>query len=287
MNRRIGLVKFGGGLITDKSAIETPRLELIRDLACVFAENREAGDCSWILSHGSGSFGHQAAQGSVLADTVPSSARGVALDAGDRLAVARTADAAARLHRLVLAALLEFDVPCFSWLASSVASGLEQPDEVSLDALRGLLAEGMVPVTMGDVVVAGLGGTRIWSTEKILSTIAQGLGSDGWRVERALWFGNTDGILGADGAVIDRIAPGDLEDVRRLVSGSEGVDVTGGMRLRLETCAALGALGVESWVLDGRDLEVVAAAFRGSRLGGTRFVGATLDHRIHSGDLSV
>lgn len=278
MNRRVSLVKFGGGLITDKSVVETPRRDVIANLAHAFAEARATSDCSWVLGHGSGSFGHQAASGSILAKPAHSPPRACE-SAADRLAVSRTADAAARLHRIVVDALLASSVPCFSWLVSSVASGSSgRPANCARGLIR-LLVEGLVPVTMGDVVVGGPGGTEIWSTERVLSLVAKELAATGWKVDRVLWFGNTDGILDARGVVIDEIDSNDLEGVRSVATGSAGVDVTGGMRLRLDTCAALAASGVESWVLDGRRLDVVAAAFAGTRLGGTRFAGASADRR--------
>ena len=270
MSRRVCLVKFGGGLITDKLRTETARHEVIEDLARAFAEARLESGTAWVLGHGSGSFGHQAARGSILAESSSASPRSCR-DEEDRLAVARTADAAARLHRLVVDSLLRASVPCFSWLVSSVVSGASRESTCEGRTVRRLLDEGLVPVTMGDVVVGGPDGTEIWSTERVLSWVARELVASGWRVERVLWFGNTNGILDADGRVIDQIDAANLEQARALTSGSDGVDVTGGMRLRLDTCAELAAHGVESWVLDGRDMEVVVGAFRGERCGGTRF----------------
>lgn len=273
MSRRVCLAKFGGGLITDKSQREAPRTEVIESLAAAFAGARATSDGAWVLGHGSGSFGHQAAQGSILARESGSEPRECSNDE-DRLAVARTADAAARLHRIVLDALLAVEVPCFSWLVSSVASGTSAEEPIDARGLRRLLEEGLVPMTMGDVVVGGPDGTEIWPTERVLRLVVEDLSSHGWIVERVLWFGNTNGILGGNGEPLDEIRLEDLEEVRDLVGGSDGVDVTGGMRLRLETCAGLAELGVESWVLDGRDEQAVAAAFGGVRRLGTRFVGA-------------
>ena len=278
MSRRVCLAKFGGGLITDKTRPEVSRPEVIGTLAAAFAEARATSDCSWVLGHGSGSFGHQAARGSILAGSTDSSVRACSTDA-DRMAVARTADAAARLHRILFEALVEASVPCFSWLVSSVATGLSEPSSIGGAGVRRLLEEGLVPLTMGDVVVGGPGGTEIWSTERVLSLLVADLIRHEWRVERVLWFGNTDGILDSEGATLDQVGAEDLERVRRLAGDSDGVDVTGGMRLRLETCAALAERGVESWILDGRDEQVVRAGFRGIRLRGTRFAGASGDRR--------
>jgi isopentenyl phosphate kinase len=47
--------------------------------------------------------------------------------------------------------------------------------------------------------------------------------------DRILLLGEVEGVLDADGAVIPRITPDGLATVRQSLSGSAGVDVTGGM----------------------------------------------------------
>ena len=60
--RDLYFLKLGGSLITDKSASETIRIEVIKRIA---GEIREAldlhSDLLLLLGHGSGSFGHRAA----------------------------------------------------------------------------------------------------------------------------------------------------------------------------------------------------------------------------------
>lgn len=279
MTRSVCLVKFGGGLVTDKSEPEAPRRDRIDALARSLAEARRTSEVSFVLGHGSGSFGHQAARESILAEPKHGDRRGP-LDHRDRLAVARTADAAARLHRIVIESLLASGIPAFSWLVSSVLSDSDaRPAPGAAQGIRALLDEGLVPVTMGDVVVGGPDGTEIWPTERVLRFVADDLHCSAWTVQRALWFGNTDGILDPDGQVVDEVDEVNFDQIRQHTTGSAGVDVTGGMRLRFDTCADLARSGVESWVLDGRDPAVVAAALRGERVGGTRFVETSADHR--------
>ena len=51
------VVKLGGGLITDKSSIKTPRLDII-DSICDEISNLVSSGNSVIIVHGAGSYGH-------------------------------------------------------------------------------------------------------------------------------------------------------------------------------------------------------------------------------------
>src|ERR1700712_1825421 len=100
------LLKLGGSLITDKTRPEEPRLEVIVRLAGEIAHALKASPLRLIVGHGSGSFGHIAAQQSGIATGLRS--------AGQLPGVSRTQERAAALHRLMIAALIEAGALPFS-----------------------------------------------------------------------------------------------------------------------------------------------------------------------------
>ncbi|HVS65720.1 MAG TPA: isopentenyl phosphate kinase [Thermoanaerobaculia bacterium] len=258
------LVKLGGSLITDKERRESVRSDVLTRIAVELAACR----ASWsgrglIIGHGSGSYGHFAAAGTPLAAT--SLVRASADPGPLRTAVARTQDAAARLHRLVVAALLEAGLEPYSLAPSGwITIRGRELASLHLDPLEGALALGLVPVVHGDVAVDRDAGMAIVSTERVFEVLARGL-----RPAWVIWLGETDGILGAGGERIARVSAANLEAARSQTGGSGGVDVTGGMRLRLETAWELACAGVPSWIGDGREPGVLAAALRGEPAGGT------------------
>jgi isopentenyl phosphate kinase len=257
------LVKLGGSLITDKRERESPRLEVLARVA------RELAGCrmSWsegglVVGHGSGSFGHYAAAGTPLAQ--PRSDLAIPVREALCTAVARTQDAAARLHRHVVAALLAagvdpYSLPPSGWLSTEAG----KVAAVHLEPLQGALGLGLVPVVHGDVVVDRRAGAVIASTELVFEALARGLGAAGRRPRLAIWLGETDGILDRSGRRVDRVTEENLEAVRAATGGSAGVDVTGGMRLRLETAWGLAHAGVPSLIVDGRRPGVLVRAARG------------------------
>lgn len=272
--RPIVLVKLGGSLITDKLSPEEPRTgELTRlagEIAAVLASPSRP---DLLLAHGSGSFGHFAAAGTPLGDRRRRSPG--PLDEL-RAAAAGTQRAAERLHRLVIDALLEAEVPAFSVSPSSLV--WYQSGEVrsgSIEPIEGALELGLLPVTYGSVVLDHDRGAAICSTEPLLHHLAIELLEGGRPVDGVLWLGATDGLLDDAGATFPRIDETTVEAALAVAGEAAGIDVTGGMRLRLRTAWRLARRGVPSWILDGRRPGALRDALLGEP-GGTevRCVGA-------------
>ena len=211
-------LKLGGSLVTDKTQAHTPRRPVITRLV---GEIRQAldiiPDMKLLIGHGSGSFGHWAAKpyGTRQGVHTPAQWRGYA----------RVAASAARLNRIITDAFLGANVPVLSVQPS--ASALCHDHELErLDtrAIHIALARGLVPLVYGDVALDDVHGGTIISTEDIFLFLADEL-----RPARILLLGDVAGVLDPDGDVISRITPGDLPTLRNTLTGSAGVDVTGGM----------------------------------------------------------
>jgi isopentenyl phosphate kinase len=269
MNDRSGIVllKLGGSLITDKTRPETPRPEVIARLAEEVRAAAAQLPGALVVGHGSGSFGHVAASRHGLV--------GGRLDAARLPGICATQDQAARLHRLVVAALRAAGALPFSLAPSSlaVAAGGE-PRDLWLEPLHTALDRGLLPVVYGDVLLDTEWGASICSTETLLLALARRLGERGRAVRRALWLGETDGVQDEGGALIATIHAAEVEGLLERVGGSRGTDVTGGMRHRLETAGALARLGVDSWIGNGLVPGLLGRALRGEPVPGTLVVSA-------------
>ncbi len=259
----IVLVKLGGSLLTDKRRPETARRKLIERLAVELAQACRQGRERILLGHGSGSFGHAAAHHHRLTTGLR--------DESQRAGVSATQAAAARLHRLVLDALLAAGAAPFSLAPSSyLVTHHGRANNLSLDPLLGALEAGLLPVTYGDVVMDTGQGAAIASTETVLTAIARRLAPRGFTVSRALWLGETPGLLDAAGRTVPELDANSLAQAITEVSGAAGVDVTGGMRHRLEATRTLARLGVPSFLFDGREPGALLRALTGEELEGTR-----------------
>ena len=213
-------LKLGGSAITDKTREATPRPEVIRRAAKEVRRALELRpDLHLLLGHGSGSFGHFAAQRSGFGRP------------GAWQAYAETGAAAGRLNRIVTDIFLEENVPVVS-LQPSASARCRDGELVSLavDPVRDALGHGLVPLIYGDVALDETEGMAIASTEKLFAFLVPLL-----QPARLVYISEAGGIFAADPSanaaapLIPEITPGRFAALEAGVGGSRGVDVTGGM----------------------------------------------------------
>ncbi len=180
-------LKLGGSLITDKRVAETPRLDVLTRLAQEIAHARaDQPTLRLVIGHGSGSFGH-------VVGSRYGTRHGVTSAQG-WYGFAATGDAAARLNRLVTAALLNAGIPAWSIQPGAVVRAVDGkvvtgPTETVALALD----RGLVPVVYGDVVLDSVRGGTIASTEEIFEQLVQDL-----HPSRLILAGEVDGVFSAD-----------------------------------------------------------------------------------------
>ncbi len=220
---RVLFLKLGGSLLTDKTGVEALRHDVLERVAAEIAAARavDAG-LQLVVGHGSGSFGHVAAAqyGTRQGVTTPEQWHGLAV----------VSDAAARLNRAVVAALLAAGVPAISLQPSAsvqcqdgviVAQALHVP-------VKAALAAGLVPVIYGDAAFDEVRGGTIVSTEEVMMALAPHL-APAW----LLLAGETSGVYDQAGDVIATITPATLPAILPALGGSRGTDVTGGMSAKV------------------------------------------------------
>lgn len=263
------LVKLGGSLLTDKGREEHARGEVIARLAREIASAGPQLGEALVVGHGSGSFGHLAASNAGFA-TSPEGGPGTL----DGRGISLTQDAAARLHRLVIEALIAAGVEPFSFAPGSALIARDgRPVRGSIAPLLRAAERGLLPVIFGDVVMDETLGASICSTEAALLFLIRRLRRRQQRVERLIWLGETRGIYDRHGETIAEVRSENYRAVRRAIHAPAGVDVTGGMLLRLQTAWRLAGFGIESWILDGTVPGMLESALLGDRqLPGTRIV---------------
>ena len=224
-------VKLGGSLITDKKAEFVAREDVIRRLA---QEVRRALDAKpqlrLLLGHGSGSFGHVVAK-----------QYRVQSGCEDWCGYALTGEAARRLNAIVSQQFLDAEVPVVSIQPSASARCRGgQLIELALHPVQEVLRRDLVPLVYGDVAFDEVWGSTIASTEAIFAFLARAL-----RPQRILLLGEVEGVYSRDprqdatAKRIPLIHAQQLAESEALLGGSHGVDVTGGMRSKVELMAAL------------------------------------------------
>ncbi len=237
------LVKLGGSLITDKSRPYTPRMDVIRRLAAEIREARSGKKIPLIVGHGGGSFPHTSAKKyrTHLGAVSDESYRGVAVVQND----------AAKLNRIVVEELIKAGENAISVQPSSSAVA-EDSRIVKWDTEPvGKMVEcGLLPVPYGDVCLDLRKGCCILSTEEVLGYLARKLGG-----RRVIMAGKVDGVFTSDpgdrGAeLIPEITPDNFGEVKRCLGGSDGIDVTGGMLLKVAKMLELAKEGIQTEIIN-------------------------------------
>jgi isopentenyl phosphate kinase len=215
-------LKLGGSLLTDKTEKEALRRDTLARIAAEIASARAAQpDLALVLGHGSGSFGHVAAAKHNTRHGVHSPA--------EWLGFAEVNDAAARLNRHVIQALLEAGVPAIG--LSPMASAQVEDGRIvvlAVQPVEAALHAGLVPVVYGDVAFDTVRGGTIISTEEIMTFLAGSL--------HPSWFllaGETEGVLDGQSRVVPSIHRRNLAEIQPALGGSRGTDVTGGMAAKV------------------------------------------------------
>lgn len=263
VSRNLVFLKLGGSLITDKERPYTPQRERIQALAEALA--RVVADMPTmclVLGHGSGSFGHQAAQ---RRGTRAGLSPQVTEEERRRYwrGFAEVAYRAAELHHLVMEALYHAGLPALSFPPSALMRR-EADGRISCAdrTLRAALHVGLVPVVYGDVVFDARQGGSILSTEEVFEVLARRL-----RPQRILLAGLEAGVW-ADfprrTQLIPLITPQSFPQVRAALSGALSVDVTGGMASKVEWMLNLARSlpGLRIFLFSAIDPLQLEAAFR-------------------------
>lgn len=227
-------LKLGGSLITDKRSAETPRLDVLARLAGEIAAARQADPAlQLVVGHGSGSFGHVTARRYGTREGVHS--------AEEWQGFALTADAAARLNRIVTTSLLEAGLPVWSIQPGATLRCEDGRVAAGPDETVGLALErGLIPLVHGDVALDSVRGGTIASTEEIFAWLARTLPP-----RRMILAGEVNGVYTADplrfpdAAPIREITAATAGSLGAGFGGSHGTDVTGGMAAKIDQALAM------------------------------------------------
>ncbi len=225
-------LKLGGSLITDKTETATARERVIRRAA---QEVRRAflarHDLQLLIGHGSGSFGHVAAKHWRFAGGQRRAGDYVLNENELRWGYAHIGAAAARLNRIVTDIFLEEGVPVATIQPSASAWCRDgEIVELATHTVENALARRIVPLVYGDVAQDEVKGATIISTEHIFTYLARHL-----HPTRIVLAGIVAGVFDrnpmqdATARLIPKITPHNYAEIETALTGSHGIDVTGGM----------------------------------------------------------
>lgn len=256
----VTLLKLGGSLLTDKQQAATYRegvaQRIAQEIALAVAQNPSM---PLIIGHGSGSFGHVAANkhGTITGVQTSEQWRGFA----------EVATSAAALNALVADSLFMAGIPVWRIQPSASAVAIDGVIAyMDLNPIRAAVQHGIVPLVYGDVALDEVRSGTIISTETIFTYLVQQL-----EVTHIVLAGEVDGVLDEQSSVIPEITPQNIDQYQHVLGGSRGVDVTGGMLTKVSDMLRLvqHKRGLRVSIINGLKAGVIREALEGSHAVGT------------------
>lgn len=258
--RQLCLVKLGGSVITDIARPDSARIPTIDRLMGEVRRSQKGRDI--ILGHGAGSFGHVVAHKFRVNDGITG--------AGGRRGAALTQFSASQLHAIVMERALRAGMPALSFSASTGAiARSKRIASWDISPIRKALEYGFLPIGYGDVVIDSVQGFSVASTEEIMRYLAVRL-----KPSRIIVGTDVAGVFTADpkrdrdAELIPRIGRKNIAEALKRVGGSGKVDVTGGMRSKLDHLYQISReTGAICQIVDANRKGALASAIAGGSAG--------------------
>ena len=242
--KKLILIKLGGSLITDKNKPYTAKLKAVSRLAKEIKKAHLQGH-KMIVSHGSGSFGHTLANQYQTANGIKNQRdiRGLCLVQQDAIAI----------NRIVNKIFLKNKLDCLSFVPSSFSfSQNKKLKTVFIEPLIAALKMNIIPIVFGDIILDEKIGCCIFSGETTLDNLSSQLMTNGFKIEKVIQCGTTDGVYNPQGKTIPQITSRNFEKFKSWISGAKETDVTGGMLHKVEESLKMAKLGIDVYIINGK-----------------------------------
>ena len=254
--KTITLIKFGGSIITDKNTPYKARIEVIRSLA---KELKKVTKVSIVLAHGVGSFAHTSA-----------AKYGGKKGYESKWGIAKVARDAMEINRIVMDILIEEGIPAVSLRPMSMMMTSAGKLKKNLfEIIEETLNQGLMPVVYGDVIWDKKWKSTIYSGETTLNEIGIYLSKKGFKVDKIIQVGETNGVYDDKGKTIPSISKRNWKSIEQYIFSSKRADVTGAMKHKIENALFIAEKGIQTWIANGIASQDFSHALRGKIIRGT------------------
>jgi len=242
--KQVIFIKLGGSLITDKNTEFAAKVLVIKRLVAEIKNCLEQ-EKYFLIGNGSGSFGHMVAK-------KYQTNKGFK-DKNSLLGAALTEQAAVEINRIVLQQFLLQKIPAISISPLAIFDNkLGKPRQIFTSTVEQLIDGKFLPLVYGDVVLDRKNKFGIFSADQILKFLALEFTKKGWLVEKIIHCGITDGVYDKYKQTIPIINKNNFARIKSSLTGSAGIDVTGGMIHKVEESLVLAKKGINSLIINGQ-----------------------------------
>ncbi|TXT62950.1 MAG: Isopentenyl phosphate kinase [Promethearchaeota archaeon] len=262
-SKEIIILKLGGGLITDKNKPFSLREEVIENSVHQIIRSKK----KVIVIHGGGSFGHPTAQEyQINKGKDPSIANQI-------YGLTKTHDVMVKLNSIIIEKFLKQNVASLSIQTSSIFVKDSSKDLFScnFEPIIRCLSLGIIPVIYGDIVFDLQGDFSILSGDKIILLLCQYLKE--FFISKVIFAVEVEGIFiyNKDMDIIElaeEIKCSKLDSLP-LANLDKKIDVTGGIKGKLDNIHSICKLGIPVQLINGKDEEKIYKCLINKEVKGT------------------
>lgn len=244
------LIKLGGSIITNKEKSLTARKSTIDKIAKSLRKLNEP----FVVVHGGGSFGHYwSVKYNIHTRPAKYSQHGVAVVKNSMVS----------LNKIILDSFLKNRLNPYCLPPTNFMAG-DRPVIKKVKEIEKIAKSNLVPVTFGDALWYGKKKSYILSGDKIMTILAKTL-----RPRLSIFVLNVDGVF-SDLKTRNLIY--EMKSQKPQVS-KIAMDVTGGMRRKIEETTRISRLGLDVFFVNGNKPQRIVNAIKRKKFEGTLFRG--------------
>lgn len=247
--KKVVFIKFGGSLITDKKKEEVVNLDEIDKLSKQIKEIKNKDkDYIFLIGNGAGSFGHIQVEKYQLKKRI--------ITEKQKVGFAKVSNLVLKLNYLVVSSLIKYNLPAISIKPSSIIiSSNEKLRKKYFDIVSKFLETGYIPVLSGDMILDDVKGGTVLSTDKLFYYLVKYFKKKNFFIDKVIFCGLTDGVLDEKKRVIKMINKKNFLKIKKVFYNNPYIDVTGGMKKKVEIALKIAKLGIKSYIISGDNLK--------------------------------
>ncbi len=236
------LLKLGGSLLTDKNKPFSLREDILESCLNQIIESKKA----IILIHGGGSFGHPIAKKYQISQGLNDSIK------DQIMGLSKTHEAMIKFDSIIINKMLDNGRSAISVQPSSIF--IQDFNEIifkSIDPIEKMLDLGIIPVLYGDILLSWDSSFTILSGDQIILKLCEKIQK--YKISKVIFAIEEDGIYIKDNGnekLALKLRSNDLVDLK-LAELDQKIDVTGGIRGKLETIKEIIKLGIPVQIING------------------------------------
>jgi isopentenyl-diphosphate delta-isomerase len=241
-NNEVIILKLGGSLLTDKEKPFSLREEILGSSVEQIIKSKK----NIILVHGGGSFGHPIAKQYQISQGFNESIK------DQLLGLSKTHEVMNKFNSIIINKFLDNNKPTIPIQPSSLfIKEFSQILVNNIESIEHLIRLGIIPILYGDIILSRERSFSILSGDQIILKLCKNIRN--FKISKVIFAIEKDGIFIKDNENVKlalNLSSNDLDDLK-LANLDQKIDVTGGIKSKIETIKEIIKFNIPVQVING------------------------------------